>query len=148
MKRVFRGRVKETGELHIYRNIDFLEAVKLFTGKQIVLTLEKKKNKRSISQNAYLHGVVFPVACDGLNDVGYRVSLEETKTLLKQKFLIKEFVNENTGEIIESIKDTSELTTTEMMDFIAEIQQWASEYLSVYIPDPNEELEIEFDTKN
>jgi hypothetical protein len=28
------------------------------------------------------------------------------------------------------------------MDFIAEVQQWATEFLNVYIPEPNENLEL------
>ena len=34
-------------------------------------------------------------------------------------------------------------TTVEMMDYIAAIQQWAAEYLSIEIPDPGEQLMIE-----
>ena len=39
-------------------------------------------------------------------------------------------------------KSTAELTTTQMMDYVSEIQQFAAEYLNVIIPDPNEQIEI------
>ena len=51
-------------------------------------------------------------------------------------------VNES-GEFIEIIRSTTSLSTSEFMDFIAEIQQWTSEFLGVYIPDPNEVLELD-----
>jgi len=53
-----------------------------------------------------------------------------------------ETANEKTGEVITSIRATSSLTTSEMMDFIADIQQWSAETLELYIPDPNEQIEL------
>ena len=85
-----------------------------------------------------------PMVREGLIDVGYKISKEETHDFLKHKFLVKELVNEETGEILKSIGSTSDLTTSEFMDFIAEIQQWAAEFLGINIPDPGEAIEIDF----
>jgi hypothetical protein len=35
------------------------------------------------------------------------------------------------------------MTTSQMMDYFAEITQWAAEYLEVQVPQPNEQLTIE-----
>ena len=61
---------------------------------------------------------------------------------MKYQFLKMETANETTGEVITSIRATSSLTTSEMMDFIADIQQWSAETLDLYIPDPNEQIEL------
>ena len=61
---------------------------------------------------------------------------------MKYQFLKMETANEKTGEVITSIRATSSLTTSEMMDFIADIQQWSAETLELYIPDPNEQIEL------
>lgn len=37
---------------------------------------------------------------------------------------------------------TAKQNTVEMMDYIAEIQMWAAEYLNITIPDPGEQLEF------
>ena len=144
MRLIYYGKVKETG-LHINNRARFDKEVMNFLDKEVVITIEKKVYKRSLPQNSYLHGVVIPMFKDGLNDVGYIFSLEMTKQKLKEMFAQAEMVNEKTGEYISYIKDTSAMTKGEMMDFIAQIQQWASEFLNIYIPDPNEVLTINFD---
>lgn len=79
-----------------------------------------------------------------LLDLGWKeaVSIEWVKDLIKYQFLKMETANETTGEVITSIRATSSLTTSEMMDFIADIQQWSAETLELYIPDPNEQIEL------
>ena len=143
MKLSYTGKVKQSG-LHIYNRKQFDEDIKLFLEKDVTVTVEKKKRKRSLHQNNFYWGVVIPIVKQGLIDVGYRVTIDDTHELIKAKFIKKELVNENTGEILPSIGSTTELTTTEFMDLIAEIQQWAAEYLNVEIPDPNEQINIKF----
>ena len=79
-----------------------------------------------------------------LIELGWKeaVSIEWVKDLMKYQFLKMETANEKTGEVITSIRATSSLTTSEMMDFIADIQQWSAETLELYIPDPNEQTEL------
>lgn len=106
-------------------------------GKYVVMKLEKKKKKRSNQQNAYYWGVCIPIIQTGLTDAGYEgMNKDKTHDMLKLLFL-RDIVDGD-GEPIAVIKETKELTTTEFADYIAELQQWASEFLNVYIPDPNE----------
>jgi len=144
MKIIHNGKIKDTGKLHINNRVQFLKDILVFLGKDITITIEKKKRKRSLSQNAYLHGVVIPMCREGFLAVGYKYSIEETKTDLKRMFAVYDKVNKNTGEIREYIKDTSDMTTSEMMDFIADIQRWGAEFLSIVIPDPGQPIQIEF----
>ena len=131
------------GEIKQNKNL-YNEALKSFEGKGIVITIEKRKNKRSNPQNAYFHGVVLPLVYNGLKELGHTMPLADVKDLLKLKFLkVPIFVNEETGEITEKIKNTSELTTTEFMEFVAGIQRWSIENLGVNIPEPNENLKLE-----
>ena len=39
---------------------------------------------------------------------------------------------------------SSEMTTTDFMEYINEVQKWSAEFLNVDIPDPNEELTLNF----
>jgi hypothetical protein len=64
---------------------------------------------------------------------------ESVHELLKYRFLKVDESNPD-GLFVERIKSTTELSTSQFMDYIAEIQRWASEFLNVYIPEPNEEL--------
>ena len=54
----------------------------------------------------------------------------------------KELVNEQTGEILQTIGSTAQMSTSEMMDYFAEITQWSVEFLNVQIPEPNEQMKI------
>ena len=138
----YNGKVTDKG-LHIYNRTAFDQDIKLFHSKEVTIKIERKKKSRSIDQNAFLHGVVIPMAREAFLEVGYRYSIDETKTDLKRMFAVYEKVNEQTGELREYIKATSEMTTTEMMDFIAQAQQWAAEFAGVVIPDPKEQLTFE-----
>jgi hypothetical protein len=133
------------GRLHIFRRKEFLRDIQQFEGKRTEIILQLRKNRRSIEQNAYYWGVVVPMVRAGLYDAGWRYSITDTHQELKRMFLLREKVNENTGEVREYIASTTELTTTEMNDYWAEIWQWAAEYLNIQIPEPNEQTAISFD---
>lgn len=103
----------------------------------------KKSNKRSLNQNAYYHGIVVPMVKDGLKDAGYNDvrTNEDAHEVIKYLFLKKKIANAH-GEFVELIGSTARLSTTEFMDLIASVQAWASEYLSIEIPDPNTQLQL------
>jgi hypothetical protein len=132
----------KNGKIQQNKNI-LIDAINSFEGKVILITIEKRKNKRTNLQNAYFHGIVLPLVFFALKDIGYAMPLEDVKDLLKLKFLkVPLFINENTGEITEKIKKTSELTTNEFMEFIENIQRWGAETFNIDIPSPNENLKL------
>jgi len=138
----YTGTVTPDG-LHLHNRKRFDKEVQEFAGKEVVVRIEKKRSKRSENQNRYYWGAVIPIVTEGLKGVGYRVTEADTHTYLKSRFLIVTLVSELTGEILPTTGSTAQLTTTEFMEYIQEIQQWAAEFLNVYIPDPNEQTELE-----
>lgn len=127
------------------RNIPQLtEVIKSFEGKEITIKIEKRKKKRSNPQNAYYYGVVIPIMRDALKDAGYIMTNESVHDMLKLRFLKETILlNKDTGECIERIKSTTELSTSGMMDYFTEITVFAAEYFQVQIPEPNEQIRIE-----
>ena len=144
MKQIFFGKTVN-GVPKISRRNEMQEALLAFEGKEFQITLEKKKKSRSLNQNGYYHAVVVPMVRQGLIDIGTKLTREETHEILKMKFLKKEVVLEETGEILNYTGSSAELTTTQFMDYIAEIQQWAAEFLNIVIPDPASQANIEFE---
>ena len=142
MKIQYNGKVSANG-LKIYNRGQFDKDILMFLDKEITLTIERKKKKRSIEQNSYYWGVVVPLVKEGLIDVGYRVGLEQSHNYLRDHFAKGELVNEKTGEILPIKLSTTDMTTTDFMGYIEQIQQWSAEYLNIQIPDPNEQLTIE-----
>ena len=133
------------GNLKRNRNL-IIDAIKSFEGCDVLITLEKPKKKRSNPQNAFYYGVIIPIVQNCLRDAGYLMTNEATHDLIKLKFL-KEVIltNEETGEIVERVKSTTELSTSQFMDFVAEIRAFTNEYFGTDIPEPNENLTLQFD---
>lgn len=135
----FYGAVTD-GRLVLDARQAFLEAVRGLDGKLVVLELRQSRS-RSNQQNRYYWGAVLPIVQDGMKAVGVSMSIEQVHELMKYKFLQIEYVT-NDGEIIQSIGSSKELSPPEFNEYIERIQQWASEYLGITIPDPNEQITI------
>lgn len=103
----------------------------------------KKKNKRSLQQNAYYWSCVVAMVHEGLRDMGNDVSLQETHEWLKYKFNAKEIVNTIVGEVEQVPMSTTELNKEDFAAYIEKIQQFAAEYLNIQIPNPGEQLAME-----
>lgn len=127
------------------RNINILlDAIKSFEGKEVLVTLEKPVKKRSNPQNNFYWGVCIVIIKQALRETGNILNENEIHDLLRLKFLKHTIlIKEETGEYVERMKSTTELTTTEFMEYILSIQQFASEYFDVIIPNPNEEITLE-----
>ncbi len=126
------------------RNVNLIkDAIQTFEGKQIVIKIEKFKNKRSTQQNRFYYGVIIPIVQNCLKEAGHIMTNESTHDLIKLKFLKETlFVNETTGEVIERIKSTTELSTSQFMDLLAEINNFTFEYFGVSLPSPNDDLTL------
>jgi hypothetical protein len=135
----------EAGALRITRRGDFVEALRAWPDCRVVIKVQKIYMRRSRSQNAYFHGVILPEVRRGLIDAGYSASectTEVVKDFLKSMFARREMVNARTGEVLTTVQPTSQMTTTEMMAFQEECRRFASEFLGVTIPSPNEQTKI------
>lgn len=117
--------------------------LKDFEGKKVEVTICNQRKHRSNEQNRYYWGCVVPIIKNTLREAGNEFSTEQVHDLLKYKFLRTDLkVNEGTGEVLERVKSSTELSTSEFMDFIASVQRWSSDFFGVTIPDPNEQLQL------
>jgi hypothetical protein len=128
------------------KNRDLIsEVIKNLEGKDIIITIEKKRKKRSNNQNAFYHGIVIPLMKQGFyNSLGEHVGTDEIHTFLKNRFLFKEIVNEQNAEIIKMPQSTTELSTIQFEEYLDKIREFATEFLSIQIPLPNDTLTIDF----
>ena len=132
----------KNGSLTRNRNL-IKDAIATFEGKQIVIKIEKFKKKRSTQQNRFYYGVIIPIVQNCLKEAGHIMTSESTHDLIKLKFLKEAlFVNETTGEVIERIKSTTELSTSQFIDLLAEINNFTFEYFGVTLPSPNDDLTL------
>lgn len=108
--------------------------------KDIAITIERKRKKRSLNQNAYYFGVVIPAIRQILEEYGNEVDDEETHSFLK------EHVGKLTGSVVDSVgrrvaitKSSATLSTAEFENYLLRVVAWAAQE-GVIIPAPNEHL--------
>lgn len=142
MKIEFFGKVDD-GRLHIYNRNAFVSLLKNFDGKEIKITIERKKKTRSNPQNRYYWGCIIPAIQQGLFETqGEWISIDEVHEFLKQNFNYKELVNDKTGEILRLGITTTDKSTLEFEEYMDKCRQFADEYLNIIIPLPNEQANL------
>jgi hypothetical protein len=139
------GVITPQGALRIYNRPLFDEEVRAMSReKDLAVTIEVKarKYKRSNEFNSYYWAVVVAMIVERLRELGHDVDRDLTHEFLKGRFLYSELTDPTTGEVMKIPRKTSELATEEFMEYIEHVKQFAAETLDIYIPDPNEQLEI------
>ena len=125
------------------KGLQLREMLKIYEGKDIILTIERKTKNRTLNQNRYLWGVPVKMITLRLRELGWTIdgrpiTESDVYLLLTTKFLKRTMINMETGETQDTYLGSSVLTTVEFMDFIDNILRWASEFLQLYILEPNE----------
>lgn len=100
-------------------------------------------NKRSDPQNRYYFGIVVPMVQEGIKHLGTQLTKEETHEFLKARFHSSELVNADTGQVEHIPRSTTIMNKEAFSNYIGEIQQFASEFLNIVIPDPGQQMELE-----
>jgi len=121
-----------------------LNAIKSFENSDVVLTLEKPKKKRSNNQNSFYWGVLIPLMQLGAKDLWGEVwSIDKAHKHLSNKFVFHESINEKTGEVTQTPKSTTELTTTGWEVYMTEIRIYLLEDFDINAPEPNQLIKLE-----
>ncbi len=141
MKLTYYGKVTDMIIIHNRKQMEEM-IFRNFAGMDIEITVQRKRRRRSLLQNAYYHGVVVPIVQQGLLDAGYKVGREQVHDFLKATFHKCELVNEATGEVLQTVGSTTGMSTLQMMEYFQAITLWAAEYLNVQIPEPGEQMSL------
>lgn len=136
LKLTYYGRVTESGEMKL-PGAKMRKEAQAFAGKEIEVTIQRKKKHRSDPQNRYYWGVVVEMIRAGMKDMGDAVTVEQVHEFLKWRFLRVQKVDENTGEVLyEYAGSTRKLGTIAFSEYVENCCKFAGEYLGVEIPLP------------
>ena len=109
-----------------------LQLLRSFEGKQVEVCIREKRYYTTQPQRGYYWGVViFLIAermrSDGVTGrLGGPITDQEVHELMACKFLrFSVCIDFDTGECIDLVKSTSELTVGEMADYITQVIAWA-----------------------
>ena len=110
------------------------------------ITVEKARKNKSNAQLGYLFAGVYPLVLNGLIDAGWEITtIDEVDIWCKSMFANRDLINKHTGQVIEVPGLKREMTTTELSTFTNQVRDWAAEFLGIAIPDPEVNLDINFD---
>jgi len=99
-----------------------------------VIQIKKWRKKRSVNQNAYLHGVVYRYVGD---EIG--LTIAEAHQTMTAHFLSYEKTLPN-GTTVKFVRSTTDLDTMKMEAYLEQIRTFMLEQFSCLIPLPNESI--------
>lgn len=133
----YTGAVDESGALKLPGAKIRADVARLFRGKEVEITIQRRRKHRSAPQNRFYWGVVVPMVQAGIKDLGDELTTEQVHELLKIRHLKETKIDKDTGELLyEFVRSTAALSTGEFMEYIERCAQFAAEYLGVVIPQP------------
>lgn len=102
------------------------------------LKVRRLRRTRTLNQNDYLWGVVYPALLDGLIDAGWEfTSVEQVHAFFKGLLTSEKVVNRHTGEVVELPGSTASMDTAEFSAYVDRLREYAREYLGTDIPEPD-----------
>ena len=104
-------------------------------GQDVLIEFSKLPMKRSHAQNRYYQAIVVP-HFQKLFSIKHPVNDDMTRIMLKQMFLMVEIIDFESGEIVESHRDTSELNTKEFSQFLDSCRAYYQYELGEELPLP------------
>lgn len=108
-----------------------------------MLTITKQRRGRTLNQNDWLWGCVYPILLDGLLDAGWEfTSVEQVHEFFKKLMAQDRVVNYETGEIVEIPKSTATMDTQQFSTYIDKLREYAEEFLNVTIPSPDKDWRV------
>jgi hypothetical protein len=134
--RITNGQLGDTAELQ------FLAELAHHEGKDICVTVERKRKKRSLNQNAFMHGPFFESLHEMFREFGNDYDMDLVKAIFKKQFGVKKLVAlpDGSQELVEV--STAEYTTTECEECMEKARRRYAEFWQ--LPFPNELMEASY----
>lgn len=114
--------------------------------------IKRVRRKRTLEQNGWLFGCIYPMLLKALNDAGWDdiTTVEQVHEYFKSLLWKQRIVNRHTGEIVEIPYSTTEMDTVQFSTYCEKLRDYGREFLGIEIPDPDKHhgMEIEEESDN
>ena len=108
-----------------------------------MINITRQRRGRTLNQNEWLWGCVYPILLDGLLEAGWEfASLEQVHEFFKKQMALDKVVNYHTGEIVGIPMSTATMDTQQFSVYIDKLREYAEEFLNVTIPSPDRDWRI------
>ena len=102
------------------------------------LEITRMRKPRTLDQNGWLWGCIYPMLLDALLDAGWEfTNCEEVHEYFKNMLTAKQVVNKYTAEVVTFPGSTATMDTVTFSSYCEKLREYGSEYLGIDIPDPD-----------
>lgn len=115
-----------------------MRGLRVLEGKDVRITVEEIKRRRSDKQNRYYWGCLIPMVTEMFLDAGNTIDGEQVHEFLKEHVgALKDTISDPNGVIHTVVRSSTKLTTAEWENYMERIRAWAADF-GLLIPTPNE----------
>lgn len=128
------------GKLFSNRGL-FVKSLESFEGKNILITVEKEKEKRSNAANRYYWGVVVKMIKMAIDEqTGDVVTIDDVHDLLKARFNPLDIQRADKKSVSRIGKSTADLSVPAFASYVEKCVLWGNDFFNIQIPEPGEDL--------
>ena len=131
------GTIDNNGNLRMYMD-ELKQFFKMHKGCRVIAKFMVESIGSSEALKGYYYNCVVPSFQEGMWDAGERLTEEDAEIKMRElsPIMLEQEFNEETGKYTTRLREISELSNAELVEYIDHLKQIAAEEYSIYIEDP------------
>jgi NurA-like 5'-3' nuclease len=131
------GTIDNNGNLRMYMD-ELKQFFKMHKGCRVIAKFMIESQGSSEALKGYYYNCVVPSFQEGMWDAGERLTEEDAEIKMRElsPIMLEQEFNEETGKYTTRLREVSELSNAELVEYIDHLKQIAAEEYSIYIEDP------------
>ena len=131
------GTIDNNGNLRMYMD-ELKQFFKMHKGCRVIAKFMVESQGSSEALKGYYYNCVVPSFQEGMWDAGERLTEEDAEIKMRElsPIMLEQEYNEETGKYTTRLREISELSNAELVEYIDHLKQIAAEEYSIYIEDP------------
>jgi NurA-like 5'-3' nuclease len=131
------GTIDNNGNLRMYMD-ELKQFFKMHKGCRVIAKFMVESQGSSEALKGYYYNCVVPSFQEGMWDAGERLTEEDAEIKMRElsPIMLEQEFNEETGKYTTRLREISELSNAELVEYIDHLKQIAAEEYSIYIEDP------------
>ena len=131
------GKIDNNGNLRMYMD-ELKQFFRMHKGCRVIAKFMIESQGSSEALKGYYYNCVVPSFQEGMWEAGERLTEEEAEIKMRElsPIMLEQEFNNNTGKCTTRLREISELSNAELVEYIDHLRQIAAEEFSIYIEDP------------
>ena len=131
------GTIDNNGNLRMYMD-ELKQFFRMHKGCRVIAKFMIESQGSSEALKGYYYNCVVPSFQEGMWDAGERLTEEDAEIKMRElsPIMLEQEFDEKTGKCTTRLREISELSNAELVEYIDHLKQIAAEEYSIYIEDP------------